>query len=96
MTRQTVVHDAQFAVWKVIDEVQAVGAGAALVVRTLRNRRLEIGNGVIPELPGGIGTAPLVVVPPALTPGSAGGDAVLFAVPDVDRAALDGTPRDDE
>src|SRR5262249_2986977 len=49
----------------------------ALVLLPLPQRRLEIGDGLVPKLPGGVGDPPLIVIPPAPTPDLARRHAVL-------------------
>src|SRR5215471_10144335 len=88
---EVIIDDAQLAVGKIVQKMQPIGAGVALISLALRQRRLQVGNGLRPKLPGGIGDAALVIIPPAATPGQIRGDTVGFAILDVDLAALDRT-----
>src|SRR5205823_7460561 len=89
---QVIIDNAQFAMRKVVHEMQAVGAGAALVLLPLCQRRLEISDGLVPKLPGGVGGPALVVIPPASAPDLARRHTVLLPVFDIDLAPFYSAP----
>src|SRR5262245_10612650 len=89
---EAIVDNTKFAMGKVVHEMQAIGAGATLVLLPLRQRCLEIGNGVIPKFPVGVRDAPLVVIPPAPAPELARRHAVLLPLLDINLATFNRAP----